>query len=99
MVSVIKALDIVPDCYTWQSGDAVARVIRDAFLRDQAITISFAGVTDVPTSFVNAAFIALLDDFTFDFIKGHLKLVNCTRQIADVVRRRFDFELTRPKAA
>lgn len=99
MVSVIKALDVVPDCYTWQSGDVVARVIRDAFSQGRAVTISFAGVTDVPTSFVNAAFISLLDDYSFDFIKSHLKLVSCTKQIADIVRRRFDFELTRPRAA
>ena len=96
---VIRALDLVPNCYTWDNGDVVAKAIRQAFSRGDSVTISFAGVTDIPTSFANAAFVSLLSTYSFDFIKAHLRLVDCSPQIADMVKRRFDFESTRGKAA
>jgi hypothetical protein len=96
---VIRALDHAPNCYTWNSGDVIAQIIRGAFARGERITVSFSGVTDIPSSFANAAFISLLNDYSFEFIKSHLTLSNCSRQIADMVKRRFSFESTRPRSA
>jgi hypothetical protein len=96
---VIRALDYVPNCYSWDTGDVIAQIIRSAFVRGSHITISFSGVTDIPSSFANAAFISLLDDYSYDFIRSHLTLTHCSRQIADMVKRRFSFESTRPRAA
>ena len=95
---VIRALDYVPHCYSWDTGNEIAKIVRQSFARGDQITISFAGVTDVPSSFVNGAFISLLDDYSFDFIRAHLSFADCTRQITDMIRRRFSFE-TRGKAA
>ncbi len=96
---VIRALDHVPNCYTWDTGDVIGQIIRRAFACGDSVTISFAGVTDTPTSFVNAAFISLLNDYSYDFIRSHLKLTDCSRQIADMVKRRFSFETSRPRSA
>ncbi len=92
---VIRALDLVPNCYTWSNGDVISKVIRRAFAHGDKITISFAGVTDTPSSFVNAAFISLLSDYSYDFIKSHLTLTHCSRQVVDMIKRRFDFERSR----
>ena len=96
---VIRALDYVPHCYTWDTGDVLAKIIRVAFARNDDITISFAGVTDIPSSFANGAFISLLDTYSYDYIRAHLTITDCTRQISDMIKRRFSFEATRPRAA
>jgi uncharacterized protein DUF4325 len=96
---VIRALDHVPNCYSWDSGDVISKIIRQAFSRGDNVAISFAGVSDIPTSFANAAFVSLLDTYSYDFIRSHLTLANCSRQIVDMVKRRFAYETSRPHAA
>ena len=54
--------------------------------------LSFDGVEDVPSSFVNAAFVPLLGSYSYDFIKAHLQVINSTRQINDMIKRRLRFE-------
>ena len=46
--------------------------------------------------FVNAAFISLLENYSYDFIRTHLTIADATKQIADMIKRRFAFELNRP---
>ncbi|MDE2164694.1 MAG: STAS-like domain-containing protein [Alphaproteobacteria bacterium] len=96
---VITALDHVRDCYTWDSGAKIADLIRGAFARGEHITVSFAGVTDIPSSFANAAFISLLDTYSYDYVKSHLAVTNATRQIVDMIKRRFTFVTTQGMAA
>ncbi|MDB5735598.1 MAG: hypothetical protein JWN16_2235 [Alphaproteobacteria bacterium] len=96
---VIRALDVVPDCYSWENGNTISKTIGALFQTGQTAIISFDDVTDVPSSFVNAAFISLLDEYTFEFIKSHLKLINCSSQIIDMVQRRFEFETRSLKAS
>lgn len=91
---VIKILDVVPDCNSWDKGETVFKVIQEAFKNDSELVVSFEGVDDVPSAFVNAAFLPLLDTFDFVEIKRRLKFVNSTRQINDMIRRRFSFEAT-----
>ena len=84
---VIEALNLVPHCYTWEDGIVVGEAIRNALKSGNKIVISFAGVEDVPSSFVNAAFVALLDDFTYEFIRENISVVSSTRQINDMIKK------------
>jgi hypothetical protein len=59
------------------------------FRSGQSVELSFDGVTNVPSSFINGALISLLDEFNFDFIRNHLRIENSTWQINDVIRRCF----------
>lgn len=86
---VINALDHVPHCYTSQDGEVIANQIRNGLSNGGNVVLSFAGVTDVPSSFVNAAIVALLDDFSAAYIRSHLSIVDSTQQINDMIRRRF----------
>lgn len=96
---VIRALDHVRDCYSWDTGAVIGAMLRDAFARGETVTLSFQGVSDVPSSFVNAALISLLDSYSFDFIKAHLRVIDGNRQIVDMIRHRFAFETNKPVAA
>lgn len=96
---VIKVLDHVPHCYSWADGEVICRAVRCALREHGRATISFAGVSDVPTSFVNAAFAQLLGEYTFDYIRSHVSIVNSTRQINEMIKRRLVFEAQRRPAA
>ena len=90
---VIDILKQVPQAYTADAGQVIHDMIVPALERGEAVTVSFKGVGAVPTSFVNAAFIELLEQFDFAFIKSHLRIVESTRQINNVIKERFDFEV------
>jgi len=95
---VIKVLDLVRHCYTWVDGEIVGRAIRQALTNKEKVVVSFAGVEDVPTSFVNAAFVKLLDDFSYTHIRSNLSVINSTRQINEMIKRRLDFEAKRAES-
>ena len=84
---VIRALDHVARCYSTAEGSVIASVLRDAFTRSDRVTLSFAGVSDVPSSFVNSALVVLLHDYPPVDLKRRLSIVDATPQIADMVRR------------
>jgi STAS-like domain of unknown function (DUF4325) len=90
---VIKALDVVRDCQSWTSGDTLHKALQTALKEgDAEIVVSFEGVDDVPSAFVNAAFLSLLDSWDFETIRRRLRIVNSTRQINDMIKRRLTFE-------
>lgn len=84
---VIRALDHVRQCYTAADGAIIRRAIAQQLAQGRSVRLSFDGVYDVPSSFVNGAIVELLDEFQADYIKSHLTIVDATRQIADMVRR------------
>lgn len=45
------------------------------------------------SSFVNSAFIELLNDYIFNFIKNNIRFVDSTKQINDIIKSRFAFEI------
>lgn len=95
----IIALEHVDNCYTWEAGEVIGKVIRVGFERGEHVTISFRGVRDVPSSFVNAAFISLLDAYPYEFITANLSIIDVTKQISTMITRRFDFERNRESAS
>ncbi len=86
---VISVLDHVPRCYTHQDGAVIQDLLRPAFVRGQHVTLSFRGVTDVPSSFINASLVPFVEDHGADWVKAHLTVVGVTKQIADMIRRCF----------
>lgn len=57
--------------------------------------VSFKGVTSLNSSFVNSAFIELLNDFDFSYIRQNLKFTNSTAQINSIIKNRFSFEVNK----
>jgi hypothetical protein len=83
----IRVLDVTPQCYTSEDGARVADYIRYCFNAGEPVNISFQGVTDVPSSFVNSSIVVLVLEYGMDFVKLHLKIIDANRQIADMIRR------------
>jgi hypothetical protein len=95
---VIRALDLVKQCYSNDDGNKLFTVIAARMRQKEKTTISFDGVDSVPSSFVNSAFIMLLDDFGFEEIKRYLSFQRTTPQINEMIRSRFSFENQRRQA-
>nr|WP_179959078.1 DUF4325 domain-containing protein [Streptococcus mutans] len=58
----------------------------------EEVRVSFEGVSYVSTSFVNSAFIHLLENFIFNTIKAKLSFIKSTIQINKLIKERFVFE-------
>jgi STAS-like domain of unknown function (DUF4325) len=87
---VISVKTITPQAYTADEGLKIARLVRNELERGKRATVSFDGVKDVPSSFVNGAFISLLDSYDPSWLRDHLKIISATRQTAEMVRRCFE---------
>jgi len=92
---VIRVRDHVQRCQSWSDGDVIGQQIKRVLAARERAVVSFDGVGDVPSSFVNAAFVSLLDDYSFDFIKRHVSVVDSTSQINSLIKRRLSSEAER----
>jgi hypothetical protein len=86
---------ITQRCYTNDDGAKVYKYVLPLLKKGETVCISFKGVDAVPSSFVNSAFIPLLDSFDFNFIKEKLCFLNTTRQINEIIKSRFAFEVSK----
>ena len=95
---VIKISNITNQCYSNGDGDAVHKAIKPYILADKPVTVSFKGIDGVTSSFVNSAFITLLDSVEFDAIRKNLRIVSATRRTRDLIVQRFKFETSERQA-
>ena len=78
--------------YTPEDGAQVFRRIYPLMAEGKKVVVSFAGVNSAPSSFVNEAFIKLLEHFPFERIEAQLSFSTSTKQINQMLRKRFAFE-------
>jgi hypothetical protein len=98
-VVLINILDHVEKCYSNDDGKIIFNIIKEAFDSNKQVTVSFKGITSLNSSFVNSAFIELLEYYDFSYIRQNLKFINSTRQINTIIKDRFSFEIEKQKLA
>ena len=96
---VVPARSLVDSCDTGVQGQVLRQALLNALRDDACVAVDFSGITNVTFSFVNAAFVVLLLDMSFDDIRRRVKIVNAHRQIANMVRQRVTVESQRMLAA
>lgn len=74
------------------SGEILFDSIKDHLESGKKVVISFEGISEISSSFVNSAFIQLLKFFDFNYIKAHLTFIDSTKQMNDLIKDRFMFE-------
>lgn len=94
MVTIVVS-DYLDSYMSNDDGDKLFDLIKNHFDNRKYVKVSFKGVKGLNTSFVNSAFISLLDYYDFGYIKQNLTFENTTKQINDLILNRFKFE-TRP---
>ena len=87
---VIRVADIVPGADTADQGGQLFDILRQALHGPGTVTISFDGMHTATSSFVNVAFVALLDDFSYDDLRSRIRITNSTRQINDMIKTRLE---------
>lgn len=95
---VIKILDYVQNPSSYEDGEKIYRLISPAMKRGERVVVSFAGVASVPSAFINAALIRLLEEFSYEDIKSHLVIADSTKHINELIRSRFDFVMAQSKS-
>ena len=96
---VIRVADLTTAADTESHGNLVASTLLDAMRSGNVVTVSFSGIHSVTSSFVNAAFLPLLREFSFDEIKRRMRVTHSTAQINDMVKRRLTREASELSAA
>lgn len=97
---MVNVKDIVPACDTNAQGDMIRKAILAELSARGSVEVSFEGVTNATSSFVNSAFVDLLADYPFAEIKRRVAVIRVHRQIAQLIRSRMEFESKRvPHAA
>lgn len=89
----IKIVDVLNSYYTNDDGDKLFDLIINNLNGDNSVEISFEGIDSVNSSFVNSAFIRLLDLYTFDEVRKKLSFTNTNKQINLLILNRFKFEV------
>ncbi|MFL2120934.1 STAS-like domain-containing protein [Marinilactibacillus psychrotolerans] len=88
----LEITKVVNSYHTNSDGNIIFEKILDGFNENKEVIVSFKEITGVNSSFVNSAFIQLLDVYDFDFVKTHLKFSDSNRQINQLIKNRFAFE-------
>lgn len=88
---VIRIIDHVQTHSTYKDGEVIYRLVRDALRAGDVVTLSFAEIKSIPSAFVNAALVKLLEEFKLDYIQSRLKIVDSTRHINRLIKDRFYF--------
>lgn len=94
---VIIVKELVDNVTDNQSGLVLLEAIQEAFEKKQKVVILFESIPYISTSFINSAFINLLEDYTFEAIKTNLTFKNSIAQINQLIRERFSLEITQKK--
>ena len=96
---VIRIADHVETHSTYKDGEVIYRLIAERLRAGEVVTLSFAGIKSIPSAFVNAALVKLLEEFEFEYIQSRLTIVDSTRQINRLIKDRFYFATERRVAA
>lgn len=88
---VIRILDHVKQCSSYEDGEVIYKLIFQSIANGQDVSLSFSGVDALPSSFVNASIVRLVEVATPSAIRQHLKILDSTKQINELIRSRIAF--------
>lgn len=88
---VVRVRDIADSADTADQGVAILNVLSKALASNQdQIIISFEGVQTATSSFVNSAFLPLLEKYALHELKRRIRVIESTRQINDMIKNRLN---------
>ena len=88
---MIKIRDHVAGASTYEDGDVIFRLLAENLEAGREVEVSFEGISAVPSAFVNAAFVRLLDIVSFERLRSSVKFRQSTRAINELLRHRLTF--------
>ena len=92
----IRIADHVSQASTYDDGKIIFDLIATQLGKDDCVVVSFAGIQAVPSAFVNSAFLQLLEIAPLETIQRKLVIIDSTKFINELIKRRFDFVARQP---
>lgn len=86
LLTTIPVRAILAGCDTNDQGAALQALMAQGLAAGKIVTVDFAGVPNVTSSFVNTAFVDLLDDVPYVTFKARLRIVHANRQICTIIK-------------
>lgn len=88
---MIRIRDHVARASSYEDGDVIFRLLSDRLSAGESVDVSFEGITSVPSAFVNAAFVRVLESMRFDDFRSRVRFCESTRSINEILRSRLEF--------
>jgi len=86
----IQVMSVVQATTTNADAMPLYLLLKKEMTDDTCIVLSFKDSTPLSSSFLNTAIGNLVDDFGLDYVKAHLKIVQCSKSVLDTLKRYFD---------
>ena len=87
---ILKTSDYVKKCYDNGDGEAIFAKLKPLLISakktQDKIAVSFQGFDFVTSSFVNSAFVQLLNHFDLDDITNHITIIDSNKSINHAIR-------------
>ncbi len=87
----IRVLDHVAHASTYEEGAVIFALLESAIKDKTQVELSFDGILAIPSAFVNATIVKLLDVVPLSVVQDSIRIVDSTRQINELVRQRVSF--------
>lgn len=94
---VVNVLNHVERCYSNEDGTKIFKLLTKYLNKGEIVILSFEGVNSLTSSFTNTALIELLKEYDFNYIKNNLRFTNSNKNINEMIKHRFAFEVKRMK--
>lgn len=92
-MAIIRITDHVKHASSYNDGQVIYNLIAPDVLAGRTVEVSFQGIHAVPSAFVNAAFVQLLEIASMDRVRESLKFIDSTHFINELIKKRFEFAL------
>ncbi|XDD52533.1 STAS-like domain-containing protein (plasmid) [Leptospira sp. WS92.C1] len=89
---VIYLKDYIQSGSSYRDGEIIYKLLIHNFPINEKIIISFKDFGAVSSSFVNVAFVQLLENFSFDEIRKKLNFIDTLKVHTNLIKDRFEFE-------
>jgi hypothetical protein len=96
---VVRILDEVAQASSYEDGKVIYDLIAPHVASGDPVTVSFAGLHAVPSAFINAALIRLVEVAPIAQVRNNLRIIDSTKFINDLIRDRFKFVEISPRAS
>lgn len=87
----IRIKDHTINASTYADGQAIFSLVRPKIEQGEVVELSFDGFLAVPSAFINAAVIQLLEHLPVSAIRSNLKITDSTKAINELIRSRVEF--------
>lgn len=84
---VLKVLEIVQGCNTAAQGRELFEAIWPQLELEESVALSFEGVTEVTSSFINASIVRLVLQRDYESVGARLAISDISKQAAEMIRR------------